>query len=107
MSCTRCGAEQVTPTGWCTDCENQHDTWTRQHATDILWQAGSGAGIAMIVGLGAPLVGLSPLLGIVGVLVGATTFVGLRVWGNRRRRQQFLATALPRAYLPGQTDQKI
>ena len=100
MSCTRCGAAEDTPTGWCTDCENQHDTWTRQHATDILWQAGSGAGIAMLVGLGAPLVGLSPLLGIAGVLVGATTFVGLRMWGTRRRRRQFLATALPRAYLP-------
>lgn len=106
MSCARCGSEQVTPTGWCTDCENQHDTWTRQHATDILWQAGSGAGVAMIVGLGAPLVGLSPLLGIAGVLVGAATFVSLRVWGTRRRRRQFLATALPRAYLPAPS-QKI
>lgn len=100
MPCSRCAAEQVTPTGWCDDCEKQHDTWTRQHATDILWQAGSGAGVAMIVGLGAPLVGLSPLLGIIGVLVGAATFVSLRIWGARRRRRQFLATSIPRAYLP-------
>ena len=106
MPCSRCGAEDVTPTGWCDACERQHDTWTRQHAADILWQAGGGAGVAMIVGLGAPLVGLSPLLGILGVLVGAGTFVGLRVWGTRRRRQQFLATALPRAYLPAPS-QKI
>jgi hypothetical protein len=89
----------VTPTGWCADCERQHDTWSRQHATDILWQAGSGAVVAMLVGLGALVIGMSPLFGILGVLGGASTFVGLRVWNNRRRRRQFLSSALPRAYL--------
>ncbi len=101
MSCARCGAENVTRTGWCEACESVHDTWTRQHASDILWQAGSGAVIAMVIGLGAPLVGLSPLLGIAGVLVGAASFIGLRIWGTKWRRRQFLETSLPRAYLPG------
>jgi Flp pilus assembly protein TadB len=100
MSCVRCAAESVTPSGWCVDCERQHYAWSRKHAADIVWQAGCGAGIAMIVGLGAPLLGLSPLLGIIGVLAGATTSLGLRLWSQRRRRQQFLETSLPRAYLP-------
>jgi Flp pilus assembly protein TadB len=99
MPCVRCAAADVMPSGWCSDCERQHDTWSRQHATDILWQAGSGAAVAMVVGLGAPLLGMSPLLGILGVIFGASTFGGLRVWGNRRRRQQFITTSLPRAYL--------
>ncbi|HEU0033624.1 MAG TPA: hypothetical protein VFQ53_23515 [Kofleriaceae bacterium] len=100
MPCGRCGADEVTTSGWCEDCERLHDAWSRQHAADIIWQAFSGAIIAMVVALGAPLLGLSPLLGIGGVLVGAGTFVGLRRWSTRRRRQQFLANALPRAYLP-------
>ena len=101
MSCVRCGAETITRTGWCETCERLHDTWTRQHASDILWQAGTGACIAMAIGLGAPLLGLSPLLGIAGVLAGAASFLGLRVWGTKWRRRQFLETSLPRAYLPG------
>jgi len=97
MSCPRCADD--TP-GWCPACERQYDAWVRQYAADMLWQSGIGAFIAMVVGLGAPLVGLSPLLGIAGVLVGFGTSVGLRVWGNARRRRQFLTGALPRAYLP-------
>lgn len=103
MSCERCAAEDVTASGWCVDCERQCDTWSRQHAADIIWQAFTGAGIAMTFALGAPLLGLSMLLGIVGVLIGTGTFVGLRVWTTRRRRQQFLANAMPRAYLPAKT----
>lgn len=80
-----------------------YDTWSRKHATDILWQTGTGAFVAMIVGLGAPLLGLTPLLGIAGVLVGFGTFIGLRKWSNVRRRQQFLTASVPRAYLPGHT----
>ncbi len=103
MSCKRCAAEGVTSSGWCVDCERQCDTWGRQHAADIIWQAFIGAGIAMVFALGAPLLGLSMLLGIVGVLIGAGTSVGLRLWTKRRRRQQFLANSLPRAYLPAKT----
>lgn len=103
MPCVRCAAEPVTASGWCADCERQHDTWSRQHAADIVWQAFIGAGIAMTVALGAPLLGLSPLLGIGGVLVGFGSFLGVRRWGKQRRRRQFLATSLPRAYLPSKT----
>lgn len=103
MPCSRCAADEVTASGWCASCEQQHDTWSRQHAADIIWQAFTGAGIAMLFGLGAPLLGLSPLLGIVGVLLGTGTFIGVRAWSKRRRRQQFLTSALPRAYLPSKT----
>lgn len=103
MACTRCAADGETPSGWCADCERQHDQWSRQHAADIIWQAFTGAGIAMVFGLGLPLLGLSPMLGIIGVLVGFTTFLGVRRWSKNRRRQQFLATSLPRAYLPSKS----
>ena len=97
MSCPRCGAETK---GWCRDCETAYDTWSRQHAADILWQTGSGAALAMIVGLGGLVLGFSPVVAIVGVLAGASTFLGLRRWGLRLRRRQYLATSVPRAYLP-------
>ncbi len=100
MSCPRCGADSKT---WCAECERLYDTWVRTHAADILWQTGAGASVAMIIGLGAPLLGLTPLIGIAGVLIGFGTFMGLRVWGNARRRTQFLATSVPRAYLPKHT----
>ena len=103
MPCARCAAESVTPSGWCADCESQCDTWSRQYAADIIWQSFTGAIVAMVIGLGAPLLGLSPLLGIAGVLVGTGTFLGVRSWGKRRRRRQFLATSIPRAYLPSKT----
>lgn len=72
----------------------------RRYAADIIWQTGTGAVVAMLIGLGAPLLGLSPLIATIGVLVGTGTFLGLRRWGQGRRRQQFLAGSLPRAYLP-------
>src|SRR5829696_414640 len=99
MSCPRCAADAP---GWCVDCERLYDAWIRRYAADILWQTGTGALVAMIVGLGAPLLGLSPIFGIAGVLVGAATALGLRVAGNARRRRQFLTSSLPRAYLPHQ-----
>lgn len=79
MSCPRCAADSPS---WCADCERLYDTWGRQHASDILWQTGTGALVAMIVGLGAPLLGLSPLLGIAGVFIGFGTFMGLRKWSK-------------------------
>jgi Flp pilus assembly protein TadB len=116
MACERCGderdrrEEQQTrliqaedtrlATTFCRACENQYDAWQRQHAADIIWQTGIGAIVAMIIGLGLPLLGLEPIIGIVGVLVGFGTFIGLRQWGKHRRRRQFvLAGDLPRAYL--------
>ena len=119
MQCPRCGdandrreekldrlirAEDTRiATPWCTDCETQYDAWVRQHAADIIWQTGLGAIVAMIIGLGLPLLGLEPVIGILGVLVGFGTFIGLRQWGKARRRRQFLADGLPRAYLPSKT----
>ena len=88
---------------WCKECETQYDTWVRQHAADIVWQTGIGATVAMIIGLGLPLLGLEPFIGVGGVLAGFLTFLGLRGWGKRRRRRQYLTGALPRAYLPSKT----
>lgn len=101
MRCPRCGAEHDGKRSeWCAACEAQYDAFVRKHAADILWQTGSGAVIAMLIGLGLPILGLSPLIGITGVLVGFGSFLGLRSWGKRRRRRQFIAGSLPRAYLP-------
>src|SRR3954470_5766111 len=100
MSCPRCSAD--TPS-WCPDCEGLYDTWSRRHAADILWQTGTGALVAMIIGLGAPLLGLSPVLGIAGVFAGFGTFMGLRKASNRKRRQQFITSSVARAYLPTRT----
>jgi Flp pilus assembly protein TadB len=99
VTCARCRADEVTATGWCAECERQHDVWSRQHAADIIWQAFSGAGVAMVVALGALLAGMSPLVGIAGVLAGVSTFVGVRRWSTQRRRRRFQAGILPRAYL--------
>jgi Flp pilus assembly protein TadB len=103
MTCERCGAELTRPGRWCADCERQYDTWSRQYAADIIWQAFSGAGLAMLVALGLPILGVSPIVGVAGVLAGLGTFLSLRTWSKRRRRTQFLATSLPRAYLPSKT----
>jgi hypothetical protein len=101
MACPRCGAD--TPS-WCKHCESAYDTWSRRHAADILWQAGTGALVAMVFGLGGPLLGLSPIIGIAGVLMGAATAYGLRKSTNARRRQQYIETSVPRAQLmPGKT----
>ncbi len=101
MTCERCGVklDRATPV-WCADCERIYDTWVRQYAADIIWQAGSGAGLAMLIALGLPLLGITPIIGVGGVLLGAGTFLSLRHWGKRRRRRQFLVSGLPRAYLP-------
>src|ERR1044071_1875511 len=91
MQCPRCAAEMTGPgVPWCRDCEKQYDTWVRKRAADIIWQTGLGALVAMAIGLALPLLGLEPIIGIAGVLVGFTTFMGLRTWGKKRRRRQFL-----------------
>ena len=105
MECPRCASELETKGAgpWCHDCEVQYDSWVRTHVADIIWQTGIGAIVAMVIGMGLPLLGLSPIIGIAGVLVGFGTFIGLRQWGKQRRRRQFLTGALPRAYLPSKT----
>lgn len=99
MPCARCAADEVTATGWCAECERQHDAWSRQHAADIIWQAFSGAVVAMIWGLGTLLLGLSPVVAIPGAVLGVGTFLGVRSWSQRRHRRRFQAGPLPRAYL--------
>ncbi len=100
MSCRRCGAtDDLAPNGWCRTCEQHYDTWSRQHAADIVWQTGSGAAVAMVIALGGLVLGASPVVAIAGVLAGASTFISLRRWGLRRRRRQYLETSVPRAML--------
>ena len=105
MNCARCAAEMSDGKSapWCVDCEKLYDRWSRQHAADILWQTGIGALVAMAIGLGLPLLGVEPVIATTGVIAGFSTFLGLRAWGKKRRRKQFLAGALPRAYLPSRT----
>lgn len=98
MRCARCSEERGESGPWCPACEQQYDTWIRQHATDIIKHAGTGAVVAMAVAL--PLLAIAPVMATLGVLAGFSTFLGLRHTGKRRRRQQFLGEALPRAYLP-------
>ena len=83
-------------------CESAYDTWSRQHAADILWQTGSGASVAMIIGLGGLVLGASPVFAIAGVLAGAVDVHRRCAAGAFcvRRRRQYLATSVPRAYLP-------
>ena len=103
VRCARCAAEHPGKARWCAACETQYDAWVRQHAADIIWQAFSGAGLAMLIGLGLPLLGVGWVIGVLGPIVGFGAFCTVRAWGTRRRRRQFLASALPRAYLPQKT----
>jgi len=98
--CARCKAESASGAKWCKDCEQQFDGWSRQYAGDIVWQALIGTLIVSGVGLGLPLLGVGKLIAAVGAFAGFGTIVGLHTMTRRRRRQQFLATSLPRAYLP-------
>jgi hypothetical protein len=77
---------------WSKELEHEYDGWSRQYATDILWQAGAGAVFSVGIGLGGPALGLSPVIAIFGVLLGATTVFSLRKLMNARRRRQFLAS---------------
>jgi hypothetical protein len=98
MPCTRCGAD--VDTVWCTDCERLYDQWVRQHAADIVWQALCGMVVVLGVGIGGPLLGMPWIFAAVGACAGFGTIFGLARWTRRRRRRQFLAAPLPRAYLP-------
>ncbi len=97
MACQRCSAD--VPTAWCKDCETQYDRWVRQHAADIVWQALTGMVVVLGVGIGGPLLGMPWILAATGAFAGFGTIFGLARWNRRRRRRQFLAAPLPRAYL--------
>jgi hypothetical protein len=101
MACSRCGGETAAPSDrWCADCERLYDRWVRSHASDIVWQALMGGAVIMFFGLGLPLLGVGKLIAAVGAFLGFGTMAGLSWLTRRRRRQQFLAAPLPRAYLP-------
>jgi hypothetical protein len=98
MTCARCGAK-VVRAPWCKDCEQLYDGWVRRHASDIVWQALAGGVVVASVGLGLPLLGIGWLVAATGAFAGFGTLIGLARLTRRRRRRQFLQTALPRAYL--------
>jgi hypothetical protein len=102
MACPRCAAESPdeATTSWCRDCELQYDGWVRRHATDIVWQALVGTVVVSTCGLLLPLLGVGVLVGAAGAFAGFGTVYGLSRLTRRKRRRQFLATSLPRAYLP-------
>jgi len=100
-ACTRCSGESEHPTAkWCKECEKLYDSWSRRHASDIVWQALVGTVVVSGVGLGLPLLGVGTLVAAAGAFAGFGTILGLSRMTRRRRRQQFLQASLPRAYLP-------
>jgi hypothetical protein len=104
MACPRCSAE-TKDDKWCPACEGSYDTWSRRHASDILWSLAAGGLIVSATAIGLPLLGLDWIIAATGVFTGFGTLVGLHRLNRRRRRRQFLAgAAMPRAYLPAPTD---
>ena len=103
MTCARCAKEAaVGATGWCTDCEQEFDAWSRRYASDILWGVLAAGVLVMFAGVALPLLGAPWLISVTGVFAGFGTIYGLHRWNRNRRRRQFLAgAAMPRAYLPG------
>lgn len=104
MDCERCTPAAAGGTGdrwraWCAECEHAYDGWVRQHATDVVWAALGGTLIVSAVALGLPLLGLGWVIATGGVFAGAGTMGALHRVNRRRRRRQFLASGLPRAYL--------
>ena len=99
MACPRCGADS-SDDKWCADCEAAYDTWSRRHATDVIWTLMIGGAILTSTAILFPLLGLDVITVAIGVFTGFGTFVGLYRANRRRRRRQFLkGAAVPRAYL--------
>ena len=104
MVCTRCHAEAPTgKQGWCVECERAYDSWIRGYAGDIVVPVLAGMGILTTIAMLLPFLGVGPLIGTVGVFAGFGTLAGMFRLRRRKRRQQFLRGALPRAYLPSKT----
>jgi hypothetical protein len=100
-TCARCsGTPEDSAATWCGACERMFDGWVRRYANDIVWQALCGTVILSAIALGLPLLGVGKLVGALGAFAGFGTLYGLARATRRRRRRQFLQTALPRAYLP-------
>lgn len=103
MACPRCEAD-TDDARWCAGCERAFDTWSRRHATDIVWSVFAGGLVLAIVSMGVPLLGLEGILGATGVFAGFGTLFAVHHASRRRRRRQFLrGAAVPRAYLPAKT----
>jgi len=100
MACPRCGAES-SGDRWCTECEHAYDTWSRRHASDIIWSVMAGMVIVTTTAVALPLLGIDWIVASTGVFAGFGALVGLHRANRRRRRRQFLrGAAIPRAYLP-------
>jgi hypothetical protein len=100
MACPRCSAES-SDDRWCTECERAYDTWSRRHASDIIWAVMAGMVIVTGTAIALPLLGIDWIAAATGVFAGFGTLVGLHRVNRRRRRRQFLrGAAMPRAYLP-------
>jgi len=100
-TCSRCAADlDAQAARWCKTCEGQFDGWVRRYSSDIVWQALCGTLVLSAVAVGLPLLGVGKLVGALGAFAGFGTAYGLAQLTRRRRRQQFLQAALPRAYLP-------
>ena len=101
MTCPRCASADVPPKKkWCAECEKQFDSWVRRHASDIVWQALSGTVVISAIGLGLPILGVGWVVAAFGAFGAFGTIFALSRVTRRLRRRQFLATSLPRAYLP-------
>jgi hypothetical protein len=103
MTCSRCAkpTDEERHLRWCAECERDFDTWSRRHASDIVWSTLSGMVVVLVTAMGVPLLGAPFLVATAGVFLGFGTIYGVHRFNNKRRRMQFLAgAAVPRAYLP-------
>lgn len=104
MACPHCAVpDNLLASGWCRDCERAYGIWGRRHAGDVvsIVLAGMVAGVAG--GIGLPLLGLGWLISATSIFASLGAMLGVYQLHDRRRRRQFLAARLPRAYLPGKT----
>ncbi len=104
MACPHCEVQDnLLASGWCRNCERAFGIWGRRYATDIVSTVLVGMGIVLVGGMGLPLLGFSWVLSATSIFASFGAMLGLYQFHDRRRRQQFLESRLPRAYLPSRT----
>ena len=104
MACARCRGDGPTGReGWCAECESAYENWLRPYATDIIVPVLTGMVVITTIALVLPFLGAGSLIAYGGVFAGFATLFGMFRLRRRKRRQQFLTTSLPRAYLPSKT----